>query len=218
MKHYVGYASHVIGSPLAEQLAALEAAGAKTIYANACCQEAGSHLPEFFKQLNSGDVLLVWKLTVLNLSVPNLIEFMVLLGQRDVRLKSLSEDWFDTTGPNGGLIRKLFSTLQSFGENEARRLSVMQERRQNRSPGKSLGRPPILTEAQVADVVRRRQAGQSIVEIAEFFDVGRMTVTRALRRASQEPVRNIRVDPGQLGSDQVSISIFDQAAQVTPQE
>lgn len=217
MERYIGYASQIVGCSISEQLAALEAAGSNTIYANAGCRGPESPLLEVLKPMNPGDILLIWELAALGLSVPNLIQFMGQLEKQGVRLRSLSEEWFDTAGPGGGLIRKLFSALLSFDEHDLRKPAVLRDLPANRPGSKTLGRPPILSEAQVSDALLRRQSGQSIAEIAEFFDVGRMTVSRALNRAVRQPVRNIR-EPGTSAIDQVSISVVDQAIEITSQE
>ncbi|MBQ1442437.1 MAG: helix-turn-helix domain-containing protein [Renibacterium sp.] len=210
MERYIGYAC--LEGADTEQLAALKAAGATTILANIGCDASWSHWRRILGRLQPGDILVVWKSEVLGFSAPNLIRFMGLLSQQGIRIKSLSEDWLNTVGPHGGLIMELFAALdddhQVSGQIPGPDPGIVAQPKRSGAPG----RPSIMSPGQVADALRRQQAGESVTRIAAALGVGRMTVTRALAkaRAAAEGLSSAGL-PGNSAADQVAVPFIDEA-------
>ena len=99
--------------------------------------------------LESGDILIVWRLDRLGRSMRHLITIVEQLRSRGVGFRSLNEGAIDTTSASGELIFNIFSALAQF----ERRL--IQERTKAglaaaRARGRCGGRPPIsMNEAKV---------------------------------------------------------------------
>lgn len=93
-------------------------------------------------QLQSGDVLPVWRLDRLGRSVRHLVTLIDQLRERNIGFRSVCDGAIDTTTPSGELIFHVFSALAQF----ERRL--IQERTNAglaaaRVRGRKGGRPPI---------------------------------------------------------------------------
>ena len=176
-----GYARVSTGEQdLAGQLAALRSAGADVIYAD---HASGRNMdrPEWFACLHSlhhGDVLTVVRLDRLGRSLVDLVGTIEELGQRGVEFRSLSEQ-IDTTTPGG---RLMFQISGAFAEYER---SIIQARTREglaaaRERGAQIGRPPALSQEQIATAQRLHADGESVASIARIFEVSRRTIQRAL--------------------------------------
>jgi len=104
------------------------------------CDRPG--LSKCLDALQSGDVLVVWRLDRLGRSMRHLITLVEDLRGRGVGFRSLNEGAIDTTSASGELIFNLFSALAQF----ERRL--IQERTKAgiaaaRARGRKGGRPPM---------------------------------------------------------------------------
>lgn len=93
-------------------------------------------------QLQSGDILLVWRLDRLGRSMRHLVTLIDQLRDRNIGIRSVCDGAIDTTTPSGELIFHVFSALAQF----ERRL--IQERTNAglaaaRIRGRKGGRPPI---------------------------------------------------------------------------
>jgi len=101
-----------------------------------------------FRELRSGDILLVWRLDRLGRSVRHLVTLIDQL--QDLGFRSVCDGAIDTTTPSGELIFHIFSSLAQF----ERRL--IQERTKAglvaaRARGRTGGRPPLTpNDAKVA--------------------------------------------------------------------
>lgn len=127
----------------------------------------------------SGDVVVVWKLDRLGRSLRDLVEFVAILAQRSIELRSLHEA-LDTTTPAGKLTFHVFAAL---AELEA---DVLRERTRAgleaaRRHGKKLGRPRALGPEQV-EMARTLMANPklSASQVAEQLGVHRSTLYRSL--------------------------------------
>jgi DNA invertase Pin-like site-specific DNA recombinase len=95
-----------------------------------------------FKQLRSGDVLLVWRLDRLGRSVRHLVTLIDQLKELGVGFRSVCDGAIDTTTPSGELIFHVFSALAQFER------WLIQERTKAgiaaaRARGRKGGRPPM---------------------------------------------------------------------------
>src|SRR5262249_9760478 len=70
-------------------------------------------------------------------------------------------------------------------------------RKRAMAPGKRFGRKPKLTPHQIAEALRRRDAGEALTEIAKTFNVSHSTISRLpyVARPSS-PGRSRRASPG----------------------
>ena len=143
------------------------------------CDRPG--LAKCLAALESGDILIVWRLDRLGRSMRHLITIVEQLRSRGVGFRSLNEGAIDTTSASGELIFNIFSALAQF----ERRL--IQERTKAglaaaRARGRCGGRPPIrVNEAKVLAVQKLAEDRTlSIDEISHSLRISRSTLDRKL--------------------------------------
>lgn len=129
-----------------------------------------------------GDVIVVIGIDRLGRSLIEVMSTIRDLGERGIVLRSLREG-IDTSTATG---RMVAGVLASVAELE---LELQRERRQasmqaRRDRGQPVGRPAALTAEQRDQVLLLHAAGKSVVDIAKSFRVGRDTVYRVIRSAS----------------------------------
>ncbi|WP_284986797.1 recombinase family protein [Arthrobacter sp. fls2-241-R2A-172] len=135
--------------------------------------------------LQPGNVLVVWKLDRVGRSTADLARIVTELDQRGIQFKSLTESFLDTTTADGRLIFHIFSALA-----EHERSRMLERTRAGleaaRARGRVGGRPSTMTAAQVNAARTMHAKKTPITEIAQVLGVGRMSVSRALRKQQAE--------------------------------
>ena len=162
------------------QTDALEAAGAKRIYADKITgtKRIRPQLELMIDQLRNGDVVTVTKYDRLARSLKDLLDIMDAIATRGAGFRSLAED-IDTTTPAGRLVFHVFASIAQF---ERERIS---ERTKEglvaaRKRGRVGGRPPALSPAQRDEVRRMRDVEhRPLAEISRLFGVSTKTIRRA---------------------------------------
>lgn len=180
----IGYARVSRGDhqDLDAQVAALAAAGCDPILREEASggQTDRPELARAISSLQSGDVLVVWKLDRLSRSLRDLLFTLEEVAEAGAGFRSLTEA-VDTTTPAGRLMTQ---TLGAFAEFER---AMIRERTMSglahaRQAGRLLGRRPSLTRQQRAEIVAKAESGQgSPAQLASLFRVSRSTVQRVLR-------------------------------------
>lgn len=130
-------------------------------------------------ELQSGDVLLVWRLDRLGRSMPHLVSLIDELRNRGVGFRSIQDGAIDTTTASGELIFNIFAALAQF----ERRL--IQERTRAglaaaRARGRVGGRKPISTDdprVRMAQAMSKDKS-MSIAEICNTLRISRSTYYR----------------------------------------
>lgn len=167
------------GQTLDAQTAALKAAGAGRVFAE---KQSGAKtdraaLARCMASLGAGDVLLVTKLDRLARSTRDLLNTLATIGEREAGFKSLGDPWADTTTPHGKLMITVLGGLAEFERHLI--LSRTNEGRQRAmAKGVRFGRKPKLTKHQRDLALARRQAGETLTDIAKDFNVSHMTISR----------------------------------------
>jgi len=175
---------------LDQQLDALTTAGVSTerVYVDklsgTTTKEQRPGLSALLDYAREGDVIVVIGIDRLGRSLIEVMTTIRDLGNRGIVLRSLREG-IDTSTATG---RMVAGVLASVAELE---LELQRERRQSsmdarRKRGQSVGRPKALTDRQQEQVLSLHAAGQSVVDIASSFRVGRDTVYRVIRGAGDE--------------------------------
>jgi DNA invertase Pin-like site-specific DNA recombinase len=128
--------------------------------------------------LDSGGVLVVWKLDRLGRSMLDTVKIVLDLDQRGVGFLSLTES-FDTKTPLG---RGVLALLAAVAEDERQRLRERTKAGMEaaRRRGKSVGRPRALTAEKLAMAHRLLSQGKGRVLVARMIGVGAATLRRAL--------------------------------------
>jgi DNA invertase Pin-like site-specific DNA recombinase len=123
------------------------------------------------------DVVMVWAFDRIARSVRHFLEVLDDLNHRGIEFVSFREN-VDTGGPLG---RAIIVIIGAIAELE-RSLIVERVRagmRRAKLEGRHIGRKPLNIDR--ASVVRHREHGQSLTQIAKAFGIGRATVSRILR-------------------------------------
>lgn len=91
--------------------------------------------------------------------------------------RSLGDTWADTTTPHGRLMLTVLGGLAEF-EREIIRARTGEGRARAKARGQSLGRKHKLTPHQQEEIRTRKQAGESVREIARSYNVSAATISR----------------------------------------
>jgi DNA invertase Pin-like site-specific DNA recombinase len=167
------------GQSLQSQTQALHGAGCARIFAEKI-SGAYSDRPQLAKALaalDQGDTLVVCKLDRLARSTRDLLNTLATISDRGATFKSLGDAWADTTTPAGKLMLTVLGGLAEY-ERHLILSRTAEGRTRAKANGQRFGRKPSLTPYQRAEALRRRAAGETLVEIARSFNVSHMTIAR----------------------------------------
>jgi DNA invertase Pin-like site-specific DNA recombinase len=163
------------GQTLQAQTEALQSVGWAGIFAEKI-SGAYSDRPQLAKAiaaLGEGDTLVVSKLDRLARSTRDLLNTLDAIGKAGATFRSLADQWADTTTPHGRLMLRVLGEFAEF-ERHLILSRTAEGRTRAQANGVRFGRKPVLT----AEALRRRAAGETLVEIAKSFNVSHMTTAR----------------------------------------
>jgi DNA invertase Pin-like site-specific DNA recombinase len=176
----IGYARvSTDGQSIQAQTGALHGAGCARIFAEKI-SGAYADRPQLAKAigaLGEGDTLVVCKLDRLARSTRDLLNTPDAIGKACASFKSLADQWADTTTPHGRLMLTVLGGLAEF-ERHLILSRTADGRARAQANGVRFGRKPALTPYQRAEALRRREAGETLTEIAKSFNVSHMTIAR----------------------------------------
>lgn len=129
-----------------------------------------------------GDVIVVVGIDRLGRSLIEVMTTIKDLGERGIVLRSLREG-IDTSNATGRMVAGVLASVAEL-ELELGRERRAAAREARRARGQDVGRPRALSGGQVEQVLKLHGAGESVVDIARSFRVGRDTVYRVLRAAA----------------------------------
>ena len=163
------------------QLAALQKTGCKTVFKDEGLSGATTKRPallRFFKKLEHGDTLIVWKLDRLGRSLRDLITMLDDLKKRGVKFRSLTEA-IDTETPTGRAMWQMIGVLAELER------SLISERtragvKAAKGRGVKFGRKPKLSPQQISHARKLIDEGERREDVAALFNVDRTTLYRAL--------------------------------------
>lgn len=160
------------------QITALKGAGAERVFADKIggTKRKRPELDKMLEQLRRGDVVLVTKYDRLARSLTDLLDIVAQIETAEAGFRSLAED-IDTTTPAGRLIFHVFASIAQF-ERERIRERTMEGLDAARKKGRIGGRPPALSTDQKAEVLRLKDEGRALKDIAALFKVSLATVKR----------------------------------------
>ncbi len=142
---------------------------------------AASERPGFARlidRLEEGDILVVTKLDRLGRNAMDVRKTVDQLDELGIKVHCLALGGVDLTSPAGRMTMGVINAVAEFERD------LLIERTQAgliraKSEGKTLGRPPRLTEDQKRAVVAKLQDGASISRLARDYGVSRLTISRA---------------------------------------
>lgn len=160
------------------QITALKEAGAEHVFADKIggTKRKRPELDKMLEQLRRGDVVLVTKYDRLARSLTDLLDIVAQIERAEAGFRSLAED-IDTTTPAGRLIFHVFASIAQF-ERERIRERTMEGLDAARKKGRIGGRPPALSTDQKTEVLRLKDEGRALKDIAALFKVSLATVKR----------------------------------------
>ncbi|WP_184450560.1 recombinase family protein [Rhizobium sp. BK538] len=138
-------------------------------------------LAEALSTVQSGDMLIVWRLDRLGRSLIDLIQVINDLGEREVEFRSLNEA-IDTSTSGGRLTFHIMGAMAEFER------SIISERTKAgmsaaRSRGSFIGRPPALTPEQILEARDAFMIEKvSIEDLAERYKVHPRTLVRGMKQ------------------------------------
>ena len=189
----IGYARvSTVEQSLDRQIDQLTEAGCKRIYQEKA-SGASKERPELDRMLDAlreGDVMVVTELSRLGRTVKGLIELVEKLHKLDVDLKSLKEQWLDTTSPMGKMV---FTMMAGFAEMER---DLIRERtaeglKAARARGRKGGRPAI-DQGQLSFALRMYDSKScTVAEITKATGISKATLYSYLgKRENNEAKEN----------------------------
>ena len=189
----IGYARvSTVAQSLDRQIDQRTEAGCKRIYQEKA-SGASKERPELDRMLDAlreGDVVVVTELSRLGRTVKGLIELVEKLHKLDVDLKSLKEQWLDTTSPMGKMV---FTMMAGFAEMER---DLIRERtaeglKAARARGRKGGRPAI-DQGQLSFALRMYDSKScTVAEITKATGISKATLYSYLgKRENNEAKEN----------------------------
>ena len=130
--------------------------------------------------LQSGDVLVVWKLDRLGRSLPHLLDIVNSLKEKRVGFRSLTES-MDTTTPSGEFLFQVFGALAQY-ERALTRERVMAGLAAAKRRGRRDGRPLAITGEKLDAILAALDGDMSKAAVCRNFEVKRTTLIETLAR------------------------------------
>ena len=130
--------------------------------------------------VQSGDVLVVWKLDRLGRSLSHLLAIVSLLKEKRVAFRSLTEN-LDTTTPSGEFLFQVFGALAQYER------ALIQERivaglAAARKRGRIGGRPQAIKGEKLEAIIAALKEGMSKAAVCRNYNVKRTTLIETLAR------------------------------------
>ncbi|WP_057883085.1 recombinase family protein [Tsuneonella troitsensis] len=173
------------------QLREIEAAGftvdhKRSITETVSGSTAAMQRPGFARlvdRLEDGDVLVVTKLDRLGRNAMDVRSTVERLASDGVRVHCLALGGIDLTSPAGKMTMGVICAVAEFERD------LLIERTQAglsraKAEGTALGRPPVLTNEQQAEVLAKRAEGVSLGALAKTYGVSRAAIQRVEKRAA----------------------------------
>ncbi len=176
----VGYARvSTDGQTLDAQQAALREGGATRVFSEKVsgAKTDRAQLTRAIATLADGDTLVVCKLDRLARSTRDLLNTLAAIADAGATFRSLGDPWCDTTSAHGKLMVTVLGGLAEF-ERHLILARTGDGRRRAQQRGVRFGRKPKLTPHQQQEALKRRAAGEALVDIARSYAVSHSTISR----------------------------------------
>ena len=176
----IGYARvSTQGQDLTAQLDALKAAGAETVYREKVSGVRADRpqLAKLMAGLKAGDIVVVTKLDRLGRSTRELLDLIERISKAGASFRSLGDPLWDTSSSQGRLLSTLLAAIADF-ERDLIRERTGEGRKRAMAKGVRFGRKPKLSDYQRAEALKRRAAGETLVDIAKSYGVHLSMISR----------------------------------------
>jgi DNA invertase Pin-like site-specific DNA recombinase len=179
-----GYARvSTVDQDYARQVEALKAAGAEKVFSEKISGARADRpqLAKLMDALKADDVVMVTKLDRLGRSTTELFALLDRIDRVDAGFRSLGDPMWDTTTPQGKLLRTILAGVAEF-ERDIIQERTSEGRKRAMANGVQFGRKPKLTPHQRAEAIQRRAAGETLTDIAKSYAVDVSTISRLKTR------------------------------------
>ncbi|MBV8096587.1 MAG: recombinase family protein, partial [Acetobacteraceae bacterium] len=167
------------GQSVEAQVRQLTKAGCRKVFREVAsgAKTDRAQLRRLIKTLEAGDVLMVTRLDRLARSTRDLLNTLAAITERKAGFRSLADTWADTTTAHGRLMLTVLGGLAEF-ERDLIRTRTAEGRERAKARGVRLGRKPKLTPHQQREAIKRRDAGETLADIARSYNVSHSTISR----------------------------------------
>src|SRR6202044_444916 len=167
------------GQSVDAQVGQLTKAGCKKVFREVAsgAKTDRAQLRRLLAQLEAGDMLTVTRLDRLARSTRDLLNTLGTIADRKAGFRSLGDTWADTTTSHGRLMLTVLGGLAEF-ERDLIRSRTGEGRARAKARGVKMGRKPKLTPHQRAEILRRKENGEAMREIARSYNVHNSTFSR----------------------------------------
>ena len=167
------------GQSVAAQVVQVTTAGCVKVFRETAsgAKTDRAQLRRTLDQLDAGEVLMVTRLDRLARSTRDLLNTLATIADRKAGFSSLGDQWADTTTAHGRLMLTVLVGLAEF-ERELIKVRTTEGRARAVARGVRMGRKPKMTQHQVNEALRRRDAGEALCEIARSYNVSHSTISR----------------------------------------
>lgn len=129
-------------------------------------------------KLRKGDTLVITRLDRLGRSTKDLLDIAAFLEDVGANLVATEQN-IDTTTPEGKLFFTMIAAFAEF-EHSMMKARTMDGLASARARGRIGGRKAKLSPQKVADIRSRYEGGETVQVLADYFEVSRPTIYRAL--------------------------------------
>ena len=167
------------GQSVDAQVRQLTKAGCKKVFREVAsgAKTDRAQLRRLLGQLEAGDVLTVTRLDRLARSTRDLLNTLATITGKEAGFRSLGDTWADTTTSHGRLMLTVLGGLAEF-ERDLIRARTTEGRERAKARGVKMGRKPKLTPHQRQEILRRKENGEALREIARSYNVHNSTISR----------------------------------------
>jgi DNA invertase Pin-like site-specific DNA recombinase len=127
--------------------------------------------------LAKGDMVIVTRLDRLARSTLDLLTRLDTVTKAGAGFKSLRDTWADTTTAHGRLMVAILAGLAEF-ERDLIRTRTGEGRERAKARGVIMGRKPKLTKHQRDEAIKRRNNGETLIDIGRSYNVSHQTIGR----------------------------------------
>src|SRR5271166_1811472 len=167
------------GQSVDAQVRQLTKAGCKKVFREVAsgAKTDRAQLRRLLGQLEAGDVVTVTRLDRLARSTRDLLNTLATLAAKEAGFRSLGDTSADTPTSHGRLMLTVLGGLAEF-ERDLIRARTSEGRERAKARGVRMGRKPKLTPHQRQEILRRKDNGEAVREIARSYNVHNSTISR----------------------------------------
>ena len=168
---------------LDRQISALTEAGCEKIYSEKLSGRNVDRpqLQKLLSKLKKGDIVIVKELTRVSRSTTDMLNLVNSISDKGASIKSLQENWLDTSTPAGQLMLTIFAGMSQF-EADLRKQRCDEGIAMAKEKGVAFGRPKRQDKNVDYAVKLYKEGKMPIMDIAEITGVSHMTIYRRVRK------------------------------------